>query len=197
MPPRTVAPPGGVHGTDAALRSMAPPPRGGREPHDEAGVSFETRQPGSAYNVPPVSLHVTPSLPSLTLTQLALMRHYSDADVLLPLAVCPRPLACMHGALHGRWSTAWCTAIALHGAFTSCMRVQVRPCHSACDLFIATPSKRPKPRHKDKPSKQGLEAQCRPAPCQPNLPFPLPLPCSPFHPAACASLVHHARPPPP
>ena len=47
------------------------------------------------------------------------MRHYADADELLPLSV--------------------------------------RPCHSACDLFISTPSKRPRPRLKDRPYKQGLE----------------------------------------
>ena len=47
------------------------------------------------------------------------MRHYADADELLPLSV--------------------------------------RPCHSACDLFLSTPSKRPRPRPKDRPYKQGLE----------------------------------------
>ena len=84
-PSRTVTP-RWARDADAAPTGEAPlhPPR---EPHHEAGLSFETRQPGSAYNISPVLPLVTPSLPSITLTQLALMRHYSDADALLPLAV--------------------------------------------------------------------------------------------------------------
>ena len=103
----------------SARAAAAEAPLSPCEPRHEAGVSHETRQPGSAFHIAPVEPHVTPSLPSLTLTQLALMRHYADADELLPLSV--------------------------------------RPCHSACDLFLSTPSRRPRPRPKDKPYKQGLE----------------------------------------
>ena len=127
---------------NTARTTAAEAPLSPCEPRHEAGVSHETRQPGSAFHIAPVEPHVTPSLPSLTLTQLALMRHYADADELLPLSV--------------------------------------RPCHSACDLFLSTPSRRPRPRPKDKPYKQGLEVLEHIA----------------AHTAAARAKMVHAKPPP-